>query len=105
MNIKANKFDACYLGHYGEADPGPNLIGVVGAGAEVEEASQGVRVRHGDLGEINQSPAVSSNEQLLGTLRSLDPAGLKFLEQNQINNKSYWRLQNHYIYDHHNRIT
>ena len=39
---KANKFYACYLGHYSEADPGPNLIGVVGAGAEVEEASQGV---------------------------------------------------------------
>jgi len=30
------------LGHDGEADPGPDLIGVVGAGAEVEEASQGV---------------------------------------------------------------
>ena len=30
------------LGHDGEADPGPNLIGVIGVGAEVEEASQGV---------------------------------------------------------------
>ena len=30
------------LGHDGEAYPGPNLVGVVGAGAEVEESSQGV---------------------------------------------------------------
>ena len=30
------------LSHDGEADPGPNLIGVVGAGAEVKEAGERV---------------------------------------------------------------
>ena len=43
------------LSHDGEADPGPDLIGVVGAGAKVEETSQWVWVGHGDLGEANQS--------------------------------------------------
>ena len=45
MNIdckKGNKSKILNLGHDGEADPGPDLIGVVGAGAEVKEASQGV---------------------------------------------------------------
>ena len=37
------------LGHDGEADPGADLVGVVGAGAQVEQACQWVRVGHWDL--------------------------------------------------------
>ena len=37
------------LGHDGEADPGADLVGVVGAGAQVEQACKRVRVGHWDL--------------------------------------------------------
>ena len=37
------------LGHDGEADPGADLVGVVGARAQVEQACQWVRVGHWDL--------------------------------------------------------
>ena len=37
------------LGHDGEADPGADLVGVVGARAQVEQARQRVRVGHWDL--------------------------------------------------------
>ena len=43
------------LGHDGEADPGADLVGVVGAGAQVEQARQWVRVRHWDLEHDDQN--------------------------------------------------
>ena len=42
------------LGHDGEADPGADLVGVVGARAEVEQARQRVRVGHRDLEHDDQ---------------------------------------------------
>jgi len=59
------------LGHDGEADPGADLVGVVGARAQVEQACQWVRVGHWDLSLFRSSRPQVSEKQVAGKVSKL----------------------------------